>query len=382
MLRFTRISSVYPEVANIIEKEISKNNNLNYKKTLDKVFSYGFGERNNLSKELQKKNYKCEEIISNISSLQKKWAKEYLKNNYNGNILLKQIKFYQPNIIYFNNYNLLNKKLLSEIRKLNHVKLIIAFHCSPLNTQIIKKLRLVDIIVTCTDGYKQQINKMTKKKCYKIYHAFNVPNKNYENFKNRVIDISFIGSLYIRSGLHINRVNLIFYLLKSFKNSYIAINFSLKNIYQIIYFFFNTKYKLSIFKKLNLIYKIFYVYKNCKKPIFGKEMFSVLSKSKILINAHIEDTKYAGNMRLFEGTAAGCMVMTDNKLGLKELFIPKKEIEVYKDTNELFVKINFYLKNMQKLITIANKGKKKTILSHSYKNRAKQFHKIILTNLK
>ena len=38
MLRFTRISSVYPEVANIIEKEISKNNNLNYKKTLDKVF--------------------------------------------------------------------------------------------------------------------------------------------------------------------------------------------------------------------------------------------------------------------------------------------------------------------------------------------------------
>ena len=55
MLRFIRISSVYPEVANIIEKEISKNNNLNYKKTLDKFFSYGFGEKNNLSKELQKK---------------------------------------------------------------------------------------------------------------------------------------------------------------------------------------------------------------------------------------------------------------------------------------------------------------------------------------
>ena len=87
MLRFIRISSVYPEVANIIEKEISKNNNLNYKKTLDKFFSYGFGEKNNLSKELQKKNYKCEEIISNISSLQKKWAKEYLKKNYDGNIL-------------------------------------------------------------------------------------------------------------------------------------------------------------------------------------------------------------------------------------------------------------------------------------------------------
>ena len=55
-------------------------------------------------------------------------------------IYFKTIKFYQPNIIYFNNYNLLNKKLLSEIRKLNHVKLLIAFHCSPLNIQIIKSL--------------------------------------------------------------------------------------------------------------------------------------------------------------------------------------------------------------------------------------------------
>ena len=71
MFKFTRISSVYPEVANIIENEIRQNNNLNYKKTLNKVFSYGFGEKNNLSKELSKKNYKCEEIISNIDSLQK-----------------------------------------------------------------------------------------------------------------------------------------------------------------------------------------------------------------------------------------------------------------------------------------------------------------------
>ena len=63
-----------------------------------------------------------------------------------------------------------------------------------------KKLRLVDIIVTCTDGYKQQINKLTKKKCYKIYHAFNVPNKKYENFKNRAIDISFIDHYILDLG--------------------------------------------------------------------------------------------------------------------------------------------------------------------------------------
>ena len=164
MYRFTRISSVYPEVANIIENEIRQNNNLNYKKTLNKVFSYGFGEKNNLSKELSKKNYKCEEIISNINSLQKKWTKEFLKNNNDENILLEQIKFYKSNIIYFNNYSLMDKKLISEIRKLKHVKLIIVFHCSPIDIMIAKKLKLADILVTCTDGYKNQIYKMIKKK--------------------------------------------------------------------------------------------------------------------------------------------------------------------------------------------------------------------------
>lgn len=382
MLRFIRISSVYPEVASIIENEIRQNNDLNYKKTLNKVFSYGFGEKNNLSKELSKKNYKCEEIISNINSLQKKWTKEFFKNENDENILLEQIKFYKSNIVYFNNYSLMDRKLLSEIRKLKHVKLIIVFHCSPIDIRIAKKLELADILVTCTDGYEKQINQLIKKKCYKICHAFNALNKNYENFKNRNIDIAFIGSLYVKSGLHINRINLIFNLLKGFKNSYIAINFSLKNICQIIFFFFNTKIKLSIIEKLNLIYKIIYIYKNCKKPIYGKKMINILSKSKILINTHIEDTKYAGNMRLFEGTAAGCMVITDNKLGLKELFIPNKEIVTYNNINQLLKKINHYLKNMPKLIMIANKGKKKTVLNHSYKNRANQFHKIIQTNLK
>jgi len=64
------------------------------------------------------------------------------------------------------------------------------------------------------------------------------------------------------------------------------------------------------------------------------------------------------------------------------LFIPNKEVVIYNDINQLFIKINYFLKNMKKLIMIANKGKRKTILNHSYRNRAKEFHKIIHANLK
>ena len=61
----------------------------------------------------------------------------------------------------------MDKKLLSKIRKLKHVKLIIVFHCSPINLRIAKKLKLADILVTCTDGYKNQIHKMIKKNVIK-----------------------------------------------------------------------------------------------------------------------------------------------------------------------------------------------------------------------
>ena len=41
---------------------------------------------------------------------------------------------------------------------------------------------------------------------------------------------------------------------------------------------------------------------------------------KYVINKHIEDTEYAGNMRLFEGTGSGCLLITDYKRDLEKLF--------------------------------------------------------------
>jgi len=110
-------------------------------------------------------------------------------------------------------------------------------------------------------------------------------------------------------------------------------------------------------------------------------MFQILKKSKILINSHIEDTKYAGNMRLFEGTALGCLVLTDKKLGLNKLFKLNEEIIVYNNLNHLIKKCKYYLNNLYMIKKIANKGKKRSIRSHTYKSRASDLDKIIKKNL-
>ena len=377
MIKFIRISTVYPIAAKNINNEISKKKNLDYNKLLKEVFLLGFGENNNITKELSKKNYDCNEIISNVKYLQKAWSREYLRKKSNKKIILEQILFYKPNVIYFGNYSLLTKDLLKEIRKLNYVKLVMVFHCSPITSEIEKKLKLADIVITCTDGYKKDIKKKIKKKAYKIAHAFNPVFKNIKNFEERKIDVSFIGSLYIKSGLHFNRINFIYHLLKNFKNSYIAINFSMMNIFHILKLFMFSNSKLSLIEKLNIIFKLVYIMINSRKTVYGNKMLKILSNTKILVNSHIEDTKYAGNMRLFEGTGSGCMILTDKKYGLNKLFSTNKEIITYKNTQDMIYKIKYFLENDKKLRQVANNGFRRTVSDHNYKKRILILNKII-----
>ena len=98
-------------------------------------------------------------------------------------------------------------------------------------------------------------------------------------------------------------------------------------------------------------------------------MFDIISDSKILVNTHIDDTEYAGNMRLFEGTGLGCLVLTDIKKELNNLFKIGKEIDVFENEKELIEKCKFYLSNIQKINTISLLGQKKTIENYNYEKR-------------
>ena len=157
--------------------------------------------------------------------------------------------------------------------------------------------------------------------------------------------------------------------MKHFPNSYIAINFSNKFIFQYFFLLARSILNISILKNYDLFYKLLYVFLFSKKPVFGEKMFNILKRSKILINTHIEDTEYAGNMRLFEGTGLGCLLLTDQKKGLSDLFDINKEIRTFTDEDNLINLCNYYLKNKLELEEIANNGKLKTIKSHTYESR-------------
>ena len=367
MYRFLRISSAYPDFIKNFEKK--KIRNLKYDSLLKKYFKQNYSVSNYITEELKKKKYKCFEIVSNFDLLQNKWLKEFGNFTSNKEVILQQIEYYKPNIVFIGNADIAKKKLINEIKALEFVKHIFCFHCAPLKKNILENLEEIDTIVTCTEGYKKFFQKKLNKKALLIQHSF--PKNISVKSKKRDIDITFIGSIFLGKGLHDYRVEILYALISKFKNNYIAINFS-KYFFLILFLeVIKSIFKLQILKKLNFFYKILYIYFNSKTPIFGTNNFEILSRSKILINTHIDDTKYAGNMRLFEGTGLGCMMITDSKRGLKKLFKIGKEIVTFKNTKDLINKCNYYLSNDLILKKIAQNGKNRTLLFHNYEKRIK-----------
>jgi len=82
-------------------------------------------------------------------------------------------------------------------------------------------------------------------------------------------------------------------------------------------------------------------------------------------------------MRMFEATACGSLLITQEVPYLDELFEIGKEIVVYSTMRELTEKIDYYLEHDKEREKIARAGQRRTLRDHTYKNRVKDIIKII-----
>lgn len=108
-------------------------------------------------------------------------------------------------------------------------------------------------------------------------------------------------------------------------------------------------------------------------------MFKILAQSKIVINRHTQKiekhyaSKYANNMRLYEATGMGALLITDFKESFGDLFEVGKEVEIYHSLEELSEKINYYSQHDKEREKIAQAGQKRTLKDHTYQVRAKNY---------
>jgi hypothetical protein len=104
------------------------------------------------------------------------------------------------------------------------------------------------------------------------------------------------------------------------------------------------------------------------RPYLPEEVGQTYSMSKIVFNASIAGDV---NMRVFEGTAAGALVLTDSTAnGLRDLFDADREIAVYSDDSDLLRKIEYFLYHEEERDLIACAGRERARSGHTYLHRA------------
>jgi len=111
---------------------------------------------------------------------------------------------------------------------------------------------------------------------------------------------------------------------------------------------------------------------------WGTHMFRILAASKIVVNHHIDIAQsYANNMRLFEATGTGALLITDSKDNLHEMFEPGKEVIAYRNPEECGELIQYYLEHDGEREAIAASGQRRTLESHTYLQRMKDLLRIV-----
>ena len=103
---------------------------------------------------------------------------------------------------------------------------------------------------------------------------------------------------------------------------------------------------------------------------WGLEMYEVLARSRITINRHGDIANgYSNNMRLYEATGVGTLLLTEASANLEELFEPGREVVAYYSEDDLVEKIEHYLEQDSERAAIAAAGQQRTLSEHTYRQR-------------
>ncbi len=398
--KIIKISSYY---RNFLNDYYSSNTNiceLEYELQYEHLMNTKYGWSDFFKLHLEKKGVDVFEVVHNAKHLQNAWAKEHNISK-DENILLSQIRYYRPDVIFFQDTKSFSGDFINHIRNIfSFVKIIFGHICAPFSKSEIQTYKNYDFILTCLPTF-QNILQQNNIKTYILYHGFEksiLENLQYNKLLES--DFTFIGSLFSGNNFHNQRIDYLEYILKTgiFVKLYTSIQqdsfiglkmkqtaYLLSNLFpKLGLSFLNQQIKplqkVAVLKEMPSKLKLHKLILDnaINKSFFGMDMYNVLFNSKIVFNAHGGVSgNYAANIRMFEATGVGSLLLTDYKDNIKDFFEPDYEIITYKTAEECADKAKWLLQNQDKAKQIAQNGQKRTLKNHNLEDRFIQVYEII-----
>jgi SAM-dependent methyltransferase/predicted O-methyltransferase YrrM len=302
-----------------------------------------FGDSNFYSSGMREAGWHAEDVIVNCQPLQQSWATAH---GFGGTLLevaVEQARQAKPDVIYIQDLNICSRQFLDLLRP--HTTLIVGQIASPLPASA--DIKGLDIIVSSFPHFVERFRQEGTLSYYQPL-AFEprvldaVPRF---GFGMRPVECAFVGGL---SQMHSKGYDLMEYLARE-----VPIEF--------------WGYGAETLPAESAIRRRHH------GEVWGREMFAVLASSKISVNRHIDVAgHYANNMRLFEATGCGSLLITDYKENLDELFEIGKEVVAYRSPEECAALIKYYIAHPAEAAAIARAGQERTLRDHCYARRMEQ----------
>lgn len=254
-------------------------------------------------------------------------------------IALAQIRRIRPDILYVQDLNLLPPEAIKALRSEGHVGLVVGQIACPLPD--LRFIEAFDLILTSFPHYVERFRAMgVASEYFRI--GFDPIVLGEMGPVERDLDCTFIGGI---SPAHTGRLHFLEALATRTDIQFLGYG-------------------------ADLLAADSPILSRHHGEVWGMEMYRALARSRITLNIHIDVAENnANNMRLYEATGSGALLLTDMKDNLGDLFKIDEEIVTYRSLDEAVEKIRHYTSHPEQARRIAAAGQRRTLSSHTYLSR-------------
>jgi hypothetical protein len=328
-----------------------------------------FGTADFYSANLNELGHKATEVVANCEALQLKWAEEQgielpesgwkvgLKKGFFPwpqrvqstdwvyTVLLAQVRHHRPDVLFIQNMNSTSSAFLQDVRP--YVRLIVGQIACPISPAA--NFRPYDLILSSFPHFVEQFNREGMASEY-FNLGFEPRLLAYLKKEEPQYQTVFVGGL---SAQHMERIRLL---------SQIA------TAHPVDFWGYGID---TLEPKLPL-------HASYHGQAWGLNMYNILYNSNIALNNHINIAgPFANNMRLYETTGVGTLLITDYKDNLHTLFEPGSEVIAYGSAEECVELVTYYLAHEEERQAVARAGQQRTLREHSYLQRMQELVNII-----
>lgn len=260
-------------------------------------------------------------------------------------VAIAQIKSYKPDVLYCQDLSFFPGSVLKELKA--YVRLVVGQIACPLPPESF--LKGYDLILTSFPHFVGRLRGLgIVSEYFRI--GFDERVLKLLGSVSKDIDVSFVGGI---SRHHGNAVPLLEYFARNT---------------DILFFGYGAR----------TLPRSSPVRKRHGGEVWGLDMYRALARSGITLNRHINVAENnANNMRLYEATGVGTLLLTDRKDNLDELFEPGREVLVYSTPEEAAEQIRYYQAHPEEAQAIAHAGQARTLREHTYAHRMQELVPIL-----